>query len=161
MRGGFFGDVDAEAAGAAAVVVDALAQLFNLFGAHARQAGQAAGSMASASWSMLEILAASQSRATVLGPMPGSLSSSRTPGAVFGKQLVAQGQRAGGGDGLQIGGHALADAGNLQQAGGVGAAATSPQPDYCIRLGAFLTLDDVELNVIALFQRFVSVQLNR
>jgi hypothetical protein len=36
-----------------------------------------------------------------------------------------------------------------------------PQPDYRIRLGALLTLDDVELNVIALFQRFVSVQLNR
>jgi len=30
-----------------------------------------------------------------------------------------------------------------------------------IRLGAFLALDDIELNVIALFQRFISVQLNR
>ena len=36
-----------------------------------------------------------------------------------------------------------------------------PQTDYCIRLGAFLSLDDVELNVIALFQRLVPVQLNR
>ena len=35
-----------------------------------------------------------------------------------------------------------------------------PQPDDRIRLGAFLTLDDVELDVIALFQGFVSVQLN-
>ena len=30
-----------------------------------------------------------------------------------------------------------------------------------ICLGAFLALDDIELNVIALFQRFISVQLNR
>ena len=37
----------------------------------------------------------------------------------------------------------------------------SSQPDYRIRLRAFLALDDVELNIIALFQRFVSVQLNR
>jgi hypothetical protein len=34
------------------------------------------------------------------------------------------------------------------------------QPDYRIRLCTFLTLNDVELNVIALFQRFVSIQLN-
>ena len=33
--------------------------------------------------------------------------------------------------------------------------------DNCIRLRTFLTLNDVELNVIALFQRFVSVQLDR
>jgi hypothetical protein len=37
----------------------------------------------------------------------------------------------------------------------------NPQPDNSIRLRALLTLDDVELNIIALFQRFVSVQLNR
>ena len=35
-----------------------------------------------------------------------------------------------------------------------------PHADYRIRLGAFLTLDDVKFNVIALFQRFVSVQLD-
>jgi hypothetical protein len=35
------------------------------------------------------------------------------------------------------------------------------EADYSIRLGTFLTLDDVKLDVIALFQRFVSVQLNR
>ena len=34
------------------------------------------------------------------------------------------------------------------------------EADHCIRLGTFLTLDDVELDVIALFQRFVPVQLN-
>ena len=33
--------------------------------------------------------------------------------------------------------------------------------DNCIRLWAFLPLDDVELYVIALFQSLVSVQLNR
>ena len=33
--------------------------------------------------------------------------------------------------------------------------------DNSIRLGALLTLDDVEFNLIALFQRFVPVQLNR
>lgn len=32
---------------------------------------------------------------------------------------------------------------------------------HTIRLGTFLTLNDVELNLIALFQRFVPVQLNR
>jgi hypothetical protein len=32
--------------------------------------------------------------------------------------------------------------------------------DYCIRLGALLTLNDVELDVIALFQSFVPIQLN-
>ena len=36
-----------------------------------------------------------------------------------------------------------------------------PQSEYSIRLGTFLTLDDIELNLIALFQRFISVQLNR
>src|ERR1039458_4721813 len=35
------------------------------------------------------------------------------------------------------------------------------EADHCIRLGTFLTLDDVEVDVIALFQRFVPVQLNR
>ena len=30
-----------------------------------------------------------------------------------------------------------------------------PKPDHCIRLGPFLTLNDVELHVIALFQRLV------
>jgi|WetSurMetagenome_2_1015567.scaffolds.fasta_scaffold34219_4 hypothetical protein len=35
-----------------------------------------------------------------------------------------------------------------------------PQPDNSIRLGALLSLNDVELNVIALFQRFVSIQLD-
>jgi hypothetical protein len=35
------------------------------------------------------------------------------------------------------------------------------EADHCIRLGTFLTLDDIELDVIALFQRFVPVQLNR
>ena len=35
------------------------------------------------------------------------------------------------------------------------------EADYGVRLGTFLTLDDVEFDVIALFQRFVSVQLDR
>jgi len=35
-----------------------------------------------------------------------------------------------------------------------------PQPDNCIRLRALLTLDDVELNIIALFKRFIAIQLN-
>ena len=35
------------------------------------------------------------------------------------------------------------------------------QPDNCIRLRTFLALDDVKLDVIALFQCFVTVQLNR
>ena len=35
-----------------------------------------------------------------------------------------------------------------------------PQSDHCIRLGTFLTLDNVELNFVALFQRFVAVQLD-
>ncbi len=39
----FFSHVNAEAAGAAAIVVDALAQLLDLLLAHARQASQAAG----------------------------------------------------------------------------------------------------------------------
>ena len=33
--------------------------------------------------------------------------------------------------------------------------------DDSIRLGTFLTLDDIELDIIALFQSFVPVQLNR
>lgn len=37
----------------------------------------------------------------------------------------------------------------------------SPEAEHGLRLGSFLALDDVELNVIALFQRFVPVQLNR
>jgi hypothetical protein len=35
------------------------------------------------------------------------------------------------------------------------------EADYCIRLRTFLTLDDIELNFIALFQSFVPVQLDR
>ena len=35
------------------------------------------------------------------------------------------------------------------------------EADNSIRLGTFLTLDDVELYIIALFQCFVPVQLNR
>ena len=35
-----------------------------------------------------------------------------------------------------------------------------PQSDDRIRLGTFLTLDDIKLDVIALFQRFISVQLD-
>jgi hypothetical protein len=34
-----------------------------------------------------------------------------------------------------------------------------PQPNYCVGLGTFLALNDVELYVIALFQCFVAVQL--
>jgi len=36
-----------------------------------------------------------------------------------------------------------------------------PEPDYRIRLRTFLTLNDIELDLIVLFQRFVSIQLNR
>jgi hypothetical protein len=35
------------------------------------------------------------------------------------------------------------------------------ESEYRVRLWAFLALDDVELNIIALFQRFVAIQLNR
>ena len=34
------------------------------------------------------------------------------------------------------------------------------QPDNCIRLRAFLSLDDVELHVIALFQSLITIQLD-
>ena len=51
--------------------------------------------------------------------MPGSFRSSSSPDAVFGEEFFAQGQSAGFGDGLEIGGHALADAGNFEQSGGV------------------------------------------
>ena len=33
--------------------------------------------------------------------------------------------------------------------------------DHCIRLGTFLTLDDIELDFVALFQCFIAVQLDR
>jgi len=36
-----------------------------------------------------------------------------------------------------------------------------PETDYGVRLRAFLAFDYVELNFIAFFERFVSVQLNR
>jgi len=35
-----------------------------------------------------------------------------------------------------------------------------PEADHGIRLRAFLTLDDIELDVIRLFQRFISIQLD-
>jgi hypothetical protein len=35
-----------------------------------------------------------------------------------------------------------------------------PVADYCIRLRAFLPFDYVELDLIAFFERFVSIQLN-
>ena len=35
-----------------------------------------------------------------------------------------------------------------------------PEANYGICLGAFLALDDIELNLIAFFERFVSIQLD-
>ena len=35
-----------------------------------------------------------------------------------------------------------------------------PEAEYSVRLGTFLALDDVELDIIALFQCLVAVQLN-
>ena len=35
-----------------------------------------------------------------------------------------------------------------------------PEADDCVRLGTFLALDDVKLHIVALFERFVSIQLN-
>ena len=35
-----------------------------------------------------------------------------------------------------------------------------PEPEYSIGLWTLLTLDDVKLNIIALFQSFVPIQLN-
>jgi hypothetical protein len=43
----------------------------------------------------------------------------------------------------------------------VSGAGTIPIADYSIRLRTLLTFDDVELDVIAFFERFVSIQLNR
>jgi len=36
-----------------------------------------------------------------------------------------------------------------------------PKTDYGIRLRAFLTLDYIELDLVAFFERLVPVQLNR
>jgi hypothetical protein len=44
---------------------------------------------------------------------------------------------------------------------GVGGAGTISVADYSIRLRTLLTFDDIELDVVAFFERFVSVQLNR
>ena len=40
------------------------------------------------------------------------------------------------------------------------AVGTVPEANYSVRLRTFLALNDIELDVIALFERFVSVQLN-
>ena len=40
-------------------------------------------------------------------------------------------------------------------------ACSIPIADYGIRLGAFLAFNDVELDLIAFFERFVPIQLNR
>jgi hypothetical protein len=49
-----------------------------------------------------------------------------------------------------------------ERLGGVmGGACTIPIADYGIRLRAFLTFNDIELDFVAFFERFVSVQLNR
>ncbi len=77
-------------------------------------------SMASESWSMDAICAADQKRAMVLGAHAGKFEQVEDAGAVFRHKLVAQRHGAGGGDGLEVCGHALADAGNLKQARGVG-----------------------------------------
>ena len=74
-----FGHIDAEAAGDAPVVFDALAQLLNLLGAHARQSLEPSGVNGFSELVDAGDLAASQKSATVLGPMPGSFSSSSTP----------------------------------------------------------------------------------
>jgi hypothetical protein len=42
-----------------------------------------------------------------------------------------------------------------------GAVGGIPKADYGIRLRAFLALNYVELDLVAFFERFVSVQLNR
>jgi hypothetical protein len=41
------------------------------------------------------------------------------------------------------------------------AGGTIPISDHCIRLRALLTFNDIELDFVAFFERFVSVQLNR
>ena len=121
MRCGcLFGLVDAEAAGAAAVVVDALAELFNLLCAHAGQAGEAAGFNGLGELVDAGDFGGVPEERDGFGAHAGELEEFQQAGAVFGEQFVAQGQGAGGGDGLQVGGHAFADAGNLEQAGGVG-----------------------------------------
>jgi len=37
---------------------------------------------------------------------------------------------------------------------------TIPEADYCVRLRALLALNNVELDFVAFFERFVSVQLD-
>ena len=39
--------------------------------------------------------------------------------------------------------------------------ASVPEPNYGIRLRALLTLNNVELDLVAFFERFVSIQLDR
>jgi hypothetical protein len=42
----------------------------------------------------------------------------------------------------------------------LGGVSAIPKPDYRIRLGALLALDYIELDVVAFFERFVSIQLD-
>ncbi len=66
--------------------------------------------------------------------MPGSFSSSSTPAPYLASNSSRMWQRAGRGNGLQIGGHAFADAGNLQQARRI---ARSLGQIHCGLLGSF------------------------
>jgi len=84
---------------------------------------------------MLVICAADQNSAMVLGPMPGSLSSSRCRCRILRLTDSALGKRASGGDGLNVGGMLLPIPGNLEQAFGVGDDGQSRRPWFVPPLG--------------------------
>ena len=94
-------------------------QLFILLVAHARQAGEAAGFNGLGELGDAGDLRRRPEQGDGLGAHARELQKFEQPGPVLGQQFIAQRQRAGGGDGLHVGGHALADAGDFEQAGGV------------------------------------------
>ena len=115
--GGVLSHVDPEAACAAAIVANALAQLFNLLISHAGKTRQAPridglGKLADAG----DLRRGPQQR-NGLGPHAGQFQQLQNARAVFGQQFLAQRQCASGSYGLEVGGHAFAYSRNLKQAG--------------------------------------------
>jgi len=114
-----FGLIEAVAAGAAAVILDAFADLLDLLGAHSREPGKAPGSDRFGELIDAGDLGGRPQQGDGLRAHAGELQQFQNAGPVLGQQLVAQGQRAALGDLLQVCRHALADSRDRQQLCGV------------------------------------------
>ena len=117
--GVLLGFVDAEAAGVFAVVLDALEELGDELFAHAGKFGKVAGLGGGFERVDVADLAGGPDEGYGLGAHAGEAEEFEHGGFVFLQELFAERQGAGGEKRLNVGGHALADAGDGEELFGV------------------------------------------